>query len=383
MMLRRLAALLASFAAGVTAAAPDPFVARPEVRAFIGEMVQRHGFVANELEFLFSRARSREDVLRFIAPPKEPRERSWQTYRARFVNDTRIRGGVAFWRRHASTLARAAREHGVPEEIIVAIIGVETLYGRQTGNFRVVDSLATLAFDYPPRAAFFRAELEQYLLLARDESFDVFSVKGSYAGAIGIPQFMPGSIRRYAVDYDGNARIDLRKSPVDAIGSVANFLRTAVKAHADASDGPGNGGAPGISMREFRRLLKEKMEMLQMDSSFARRYLNEGFSGGEKKRMEILQMAMLQPEIAILDETDSGLDIDALRIVSEGVNQLMGPELGVLIITHYQRILNYVRPRYVHIMVDGRLVLSGGPELALELEDRGYDWIKEEAATSK
>ena len=165
--------------------------------------------------------------------------------------------------------------------------------------------------------------------------------------------------------------------------SVANFLRTAVKAHAGASDGPDNGGDPGLSMREFRRLLKEKMEMLQMDAGFARRYLNEGFSGGEKKRMEILQMAMLQPEIAILDETDSGLDIDALRIVSEGVNQLMGPEMGVLIITHYQRILNYVRPQYVHIMVDGRLVLSGGPELALELEDRGYDWIKEEVSTSK
>jgi Fe-S cluster assembly ATP-binding protein len=166
--------------------------------------------------------------------------------------------------------------------------------------------------------------------------------------------------------------------------SVANFLRTAVKARADEPAGQDNGGAAqGISMREFRRLLKEKMEMLQMDPSFARRYLNEGFSGGEKKRMEILQMAMLRPEIAILDETDSGLDIDALRIVSEGVNRLMGPELGVLIITHYQRILNYVRPQYVHIMVDGRLVLSGGPELALELEDRGYDWVKEEVTTGK
>jgi Fe-S cluster assembly ATP-binding protein len=114
-----------------------------------------------------------------------------------------------------------------------------------------------------------------------------------------------------------------------------------------------------------------------MDPSFARRYLNDGFSGGEKKRMEILQMAMLEPEIAILDETDSGLDIDALRIVSEGVNQLMGPELGVLVITHYQRILSYIKPQYVHIQVDGRIVMSGGPELALELEDRGYDWVKE------
>jgi Fe-S cluster assembly ATP-binding protein len=165
--------------------------------------------------------------------------------------------------------------------------------------------------------------------------------------------------------------------------SVANFLRTALNTRRLPVAGNGNGSeegeSRGISMREFRRLLKEKMAMLQMDDSFARRYLNDGFSGGEKKRMEILQMAMLQPEIAILDETDSGLDIDALRIVSEGVNQLKSPDLGVLVITHYQRILNYVKPDQVHILVAGRIVLSGGPELALELEDKGYDWLKEEA----
>jgi Fe-S cluster assembly ATP-binding protein len=161
--------------------------------------------------------------------------------------------------------------------------------------------------------------------------------------------------------------------------SVANFLRTAINARYEKpeSSGNGNGNRRGISMRDFRKLLKEKMAMLKMDPSFARRYLNDGFSGGEKKRMEILQMAMLKPEIAILDETDSGLDIDALRIVSEGVNQLMSPDLGVLVITHYQRILNYVKPEHVHILVNGRIVLSGGPELALELEEKGYDWVKE------
>jgi Fe-S cluster assembly ATP-binding protein len=149
--------------------------------------------------------------------------------------------------------------------------------------------------------------------------------------------------------------------------SVANFLRTAINARYEKPDaaGNGNGQRSGMSMREFRKLLKEKMAMLKMDTSFARRYLNEGFSGGEKKRMEILQMAMLQPEIAVLDETDSGLDIDALRIVSEGVN------------THYQRILNYIKPEYVHILVDGRIVMSGGPELALELEEKGYDWVRQ------
>ncbi|HSR32786.1 MAG TPA: Fe-S cluster assembly ATPase SufC [Anaerolineae bacterium] len=161
--------------------------------------------------------------------------------------------------------------------------------------------------------------------------------------------------------------------------SVANFLRTAINARYQKTEGAedGNGQQRGMPMRDFRRLLKDKMAMLQMDSSFAGRYLNDGFSGGEKKRMEILQMAMLQPEIAVLDETDSGLDIDALRIVSEGVNQLMNPNLGVLVITHYQRILNYVKPEHVHILVNGRIVMSGGPELAMELEEKGYDWVKE------
>ena len=161
--------------------------------------------------------------------------------------------------------------------------------------------------------------------------------------------------------------------------SVANFLRTAMNARLESRDTTGNGsGRPrGLPMREFRQLLREKMAMLKMEPSFTKRYLNDGFSGGEKKRMEILQMAMLQPEIAVLDETDSGLDIDALRIVSEGVNQLMSPNLGVLVITHYQRILNYIKPEHVHILVNGRIVMSGGPELALELEEKGYDWVKE------
>jgi Fe-S cluster assembly ATP-binding protein len=161
--------------------------------------------------------------------------------------------------------------------------------------------------------------------------------------------------------------------------SVANFLRTALNSRRAKVEGSSNGHGQdkGISMREFRTMLREKMSMLQMDPSFASRYVNEGFSGGEKKRMEILQMAMLRPEIAILDETDSGLDIDALRIVSDGVNQLMNPELAVLVITHYQRILNYVKPDHVHILVNGRIVMSGGPELALELEEKGYDWVRE------
>jgi Fe-S cluster assembly ATP-binding protein len=155
--------------------------------------------------------------------------------------------------------------------------------------------------------------------------------------------------------------------------TLANFLRHAINARMKAEDPD----SKGISIPDFRRMMRAKLDTLKMDHSFAGRYLNDGFSGGEKKRAEILQMAVLSPKIAILDETDSGLDIDALRIVSDGVNSLKGPDLGVLVITHYQRILNYITPQYVHVMYGGQIVESGGPELALKLEDAGYDWVRE------
>jgi len=165
--------------------------------------------------------------------------------------------------------------------------------------------------------------------------------------------------------------------------TVANFLRSALNARLAAPADNGNGAVPkhrGIAPKEFRAMLKEKMELLKVDESFAGRYLNDGFSGGEKKRAEILQMAMLKPEIAIMDETDSGLDIDALKIVSGGVNALAGPDMGVLVITHYQRILNYIQPHFVHVLVDGRIVRSGGPELAHELESKGYEFVRGDMA---
>jgi len=153
--------------------------------------------------------------------------------------------------------------------------------------------------------------------------------------------------------------------------SVANFLRMAVNAHR-------SNGERKITPMAFRKLLIDKMALLEMNSSFAARYLNEGFSGGEKKRAEILQMAVLEPKIAILDETDSGLDIDALKVVSQGVNTLAGPNMGVLVITHYQRILRYIEPHFVHVFMDGQIVKSGGQDLANKLEAEGYDWIREE-----
>lgn len=160
--------------------------------------------------------------------------------------------------------------------------------------------------------------------------------------------------------------------------TVANFIRTALNARRRAAHTEDK----GVPIPEFRRMLKEQMDLLRMDHSFAGRYLNDGFSGGEKKRAEILQMAALKPEFAVLDETDSGLDIDALRIVSEGVNALRGADLGVIVITHYQRILNYIKPDFVHVMIGGRIVESGGADLALHLEEHGYDWVREKYETT-
>jgi Fe-S cluster assembly ATP-binding protein len=164
--------------------------------------------------------------------------------------------------------------------------------------------------------------------------------------------------------------------------SMANFLRMAVTNTKKARAARDGGESIPFTPREFRRLMKEKMSLLHMDDSFATRYLNEGFSGGEKKRAEILQLALLEPTLAILDETDSGLDIDALRVVSEGVNKLANENMGTLLITHYQRLLNYIKPHYVHIMMNGRIVQSGGPELALELESKGYEKLRAEVAVA-
>jgi Fe-S cluster assembly ATP-binding protein len=154
--------------------------------------------------------------------------------------------------------------------------------------------------------------------------------------------------------------------------TVAKYLRMALNAHRDARS------EPEVKLKEFRQLTEEAMELVKIPREFSSRYVNDGFSGGEKKRMEILQLAMLRPRLAVLDETDSGLDIDALRVVAEGVNRFAGPDMGVLIITHYQRILHLVEPDFVHVMFEGRIVKEGGPELVTQLEDKGYGWIREE-----
>jgi len=215
----------ATIAAGAASAGvPADWEQRESVQAFVHAMVGRHGFDEAKLFALFGRTRSSPAAIKLMAPAPPGFKRSWIVYRDRFVEPVRIREGLRFWRANAVAVSRAAERWGVPEEILVSIIGVETLYGRHTGDFRVMDALTTLAFDYPRREAFFREELEQYLLLAREAGFDPLDWRGSFAGAVGLPQFMPGSIRRHAVDFDGDGRIDLRSSPTDAIGSVASFL---------------------------------------------------------------------------------------------------------------------------------------------------------------
>ena len=185
-----------------------------------------------------------------------------------------------------------------------------------------------------------------------------------------------GTIRLFGQDISGmspdkRARLGLFLSfqhPQSITGvSVSNFLRTALNSGRDKP----------LPVGDFIKLLKEKMDLLKIDHSFMSRYLNEGFSGGEKKRTEILQMAVLKPKLAVLDETDSGLDIDSLKIVANGVNTIKSKEMGILLITHYQRLLNYIRPDKVHIMIDGKIATSGGPELAEHLEEKGYGWVKE------
>lgn len=191
---------------------------------FVQEMEQTHGFDAAQLLDALSHISHDERVIRLITPPTKPGTRSWQRYRARFVEERRIEGGVDFWDSNAATVEAASARYGVPAEIIVAIVGVETHYGRHTGNFETASALATLAFDYPPRAELFRRELEHLFLLAREQRRDPLSYTGSYAGALGYAQFLPSSIRDYAVDFDGDGQVDLENSPADAIGSIANYL---------------------------------------------------------------------------------------------------------------------------------------------------------------
>jgi membrane-bound lytic murein transglycosylase B len=201
------------------------YPSRKEVKEFVAEMTKKHGFSKRELNRVLGQAQYQPAIVRAMDQPPESALASWQAYRSIFIRPERIEAGAQFWNRNADALKRAEAEYGVPEDVIIGIIGVETGFGKNIGTFRVIDALATLAFDYPKRAAYFRGELEHYLVFTRERKIDPLRVKGSYAGAIGIPQFMPGSYRRFAVDFDGDGQINLATSPADAIGSIGNFLK--------------------------------------------------------------------------------------------------------------------------------------------------------------
>jgi peptidoglycan lytic transglycosylase B len=220
-----LAAVLALHAA-LAPAQQAGYEKRKEVKEFVAEMVKKHKFTSRQLNRVFAKAQYQPAIVRAMDQPPESALASWQAYRAIFIRPDRIEAGAQFWTRNAAALKRAEDEYGVPENIIVGIIGVETTFGRNIGTYRVIDALTTLAFDYPKRSAYFRGELEHYLVFVRDQKIDPLRVKGSYAGAIGIPQFMPGSYRRFAVDFDGDGQINLATSPSDAIGSIGNFLKS-------------------------------------------------------------------------------------------------------------------------------------------------------------
>jgi len=213
--------IVAGVALSMSAAAD--YSQHPLAAGFVDEMVQQHGFTAAEIKRVLSHAQKRQPILDAIARPAE-KSKTWKEYRPIFIVPMRITNGVNFWNEHRAALTRAEKEYGVPAEIIVSIIGVETNYGKNTGSWYVIDALSTLAFDYPPRAPFFRAELANYLILTREQKHNPLEFKGSYAGAMGYGQFMPSSYRNFAVDFSGDGFTDIWNNPTDAIGSVANYF---------------------------------------------------------------------------------------------------------------------------------------------------------------
>lgn len=262
----------------------------PEVEVFIAEMVTRYGFDTVELQATLSAAEFRPAILDLMARPGE--SKPWPSYQALFLKQEVVEAGVRFWNEHAAVLRRARRQFGVPEEIVVAILGVETRYGANTGRTPVLDALFTLAFNYPRRADFFKSELEQFLLLGREEGLDVKSLRGSYAGAIGLPQFMPSSYRRYAIDFNGDGRRNLVSSKEDVIGSVALYLKAhgwqvdapvAVRALGDElrmSEIIATGTKPQLTTKQFN-LLGIRGEVVLADEEVAQLIMFPLHSGNE------------------------------------------------------------------------------------------------------
>lgn len=217
-------ALVSTLMPAISQAEPKPYAQRPDVQAFINDLVKKDGLNRQEVTRLMASAQYQQGIIDSMTRPAE-KTMTWGRYRKIFITEDRINRGVDFYRTHKAALKRAERQYGIPAEMIVAIIGVETKYGANKGNYRIVDALSTLGFDYPPRAEFFRKQLREYMLLGREAGIDLNTSVGSYAGAMGYPQFIPSSYRAFAIDFDADNKVDLINNPTDAIGSVANYFR--------------------------------------------------------------------------------------------------------------------------------------------------------------
>ena len=303
--------LCATGCVSVSGAAGGDYQDSPQVRQLIEEMTLSHGFAAEQLEALFTEAERKPVILEAISRPAE-RVKPWSEYRPIFLTEARIARGVDFWREHEAALSRAERDYGVPAEVIVAIIGVETFYGRNTGSYRVLDALSTLCFDYPPRAPFFCQQLREFLLLSREEQVDPLRLKGSYAGAMGLPQFMPGSFRAYAVDFDGDGRIDIWNNPVDAIGSVASYFKR-------------HGWVSGAGVVSRARVEGERVE--------------EGISPGLEAQLSVAELRALGWHVE--PAVDDALPATAIRFDGEaGAEYWLGLP-NFYVITRYNRSAMY------------------------------------------
>ncbi|WP_432706413.1 lytic murein transglycosylase B [Azotobacter salinestris] len=298
------------------AAQAGDYETSPQVDEFIAEMTRDYGFASEQLLGLFREVQRKQPILDAISRPAE-RAKPWKEYRPIFITEARVARGLDFWREHEEALARAEQEYGVPAQVIVAIIGVETFYGRNTGNYRVIDALSTLGFDYPPRAPFFRKELREFLLMTREEQVDPLSLTGSYAGAMGLPQFMPSSFRAYAVDFDNDGHINIWKNPTDAIGSVASYF----KRHGWVA------GAPVASRAEISGTEAEKGLSVGLDPVMS---VGELRSLGWKTR----------------DRLDDGLPVTAFRLEgADGDEYWMGLP-NFYTITRYNRSVMYAMAVY-------------------------------------
>ncbi|WP_083338868.1 lytic murein transglycosylase B [Chromobacterium sphagni] len=321
------AAVIAAALAAAPAWADAAFLARPDVQRYIDEQVAGGQFNRPELEAVFANVEPKPNIIRILDKPST--SRPWYQFRASTVNDRLIVDGAAFWQANADTLARAERQYQVAPEVIVAILGVESHYGRNTGTFRLADSLSTIGFDYPRRADFFRKELTQFLLLAKEEGKDPLTLKGSYAGAMGWPQFMPSSYRKWAVDFDGNGHRDIWNNPHDAIGSVANYFQLHGWRHGDDVVVP----ASVVPGPQVDKLLADKF--------------NLHYTVGDLRRMGIAPQAPLADDVpAVLFSLETAPGVTEYWLGLNNFYAITRYNRSALYAKAVQEIADQVRQRY-------------------------------------